>query len=377
MNEKLKYFILNNAYEFRRGKAENMTVDGDCLRFESEHLSGLGKYLTRVFDSGERGTIWHRLLINTENCQASELRITVYASDELDFVCDGKICDVDSVIHDENMPLSKIVGMLEPFVKKQVKGAADALLHDVRGRYLWIYTEVFAVSDKPATIKDIKVYLPAVSWIDYLPEIYRNSDTQGAFLERYLGIFQTLYEEIEDEIDRITERFDPESADVEFLRWLAEWLDISDCSVWEEEKLRKLLLMSFSLYRSRGTKESVSKVIELYTGEKPYIIESFMLQQFAGTELYEKTLLPIYGDDPNKVLILVRSEVIKSKNDINVLRRITREMMPLTVNFELKVLEEHISLDKFTYLGVNSYLGKPETAALNGKSRITFSVLGE
>ena len=377
MNNKLKYFILNNAYEFRRGKAENMTVDGDCLRFDSKSLSGLGKYLTRVFDSGERGTVWHRLLINTENCQASELRVTIYAADELDFTRDGKNYNVDEVIHDEGIPLNIKLDMFEPFEKKQVKSAADALLHEVAGRYLWIYTEVFAVSDKPATIKDIRVYLPAVSWIDYLPEIYRNSDTQGAFLERYLGIFQTLYEEIEDEIDRITERFDPESAEVDFLRWLAEWLDISDCSVWEEEKLRKLLLTAFSLYRKRGTKESVSEVIELYTGEKPYIIESFMLQQFAGTELYEKTLLPIYGDDPYKVLILVRSEVIKSNNDVNVLRRIAREMMPLTVNFELKVLEEHISLDKFTYLGVNSYLGQPETAALNGKSRITFSVLGE
>ena len=161
MNNKLKYFILNNAYEFRRGKAENMTVDGDCLRFESEGLSGLGKYLTRVFDSGERGTIWHRLLINTENCQASELRVTVYAADELDFMFDGRDYDVDGVIHDESIPLNKKLELFEAFEKKQVKGAADALLHEVEGRYLWIYTEVFAVSDKPATIKDIRIYLPA------------------------------------------------------------------------------------------------------------------------------------------------------------------------------------------------------------------------
>ena len=74
MREKLKYFILNNAYEFKRGICENMEVYGNALRFSSEKISGIGRFMTRVFDSGDRGTVWHRMLINAHDLSADELR---------------------------------------------------------------------------------------------------------------------------------------------------------------------------------------------------------------------------------------------------------------------------------------------------------------
>ena len=236
--------------------------------------------------------------------------------------------------------------------------------------------ELFGISGKPAVIKDIRVYLPAVSWIDNLPQIYRKSDGESRFLERYLGIFQTLYEDIENEIDMISERFDPECAESGFLEWLAEWLDISDCLVWEEDKLRKLLLMAVSLYRGRGTRESLCKAIELYTGEKPFIVENFSLTEKNGTDEYEQTLVPVYGSDPYKVYILVTRDVIKSDNDIDVIWRIAREMMPVTVDFELKVLEPYIFLGKYSYLGINTYLGRPQRPVIDGRARLSFTVLG-
>ncbi|MCR4780965.1 MAG: hypothetical protein K5876_07715 [Ruminiclostridium sp.] len=377
MRDKLKYFILNNAYEFRRGISENMVVDGNMLRFSSEKMSGIGRFMTRVFDSGDRGTIWHRMLINVENCTADELRVTVYASDFTEFSYKGATFTVDEVLRDKSISLDEKASMLSVFEKKRVNGVRDALLHDIVGRYLWVYVEVFGISGKPAVIKDIRLYLPAESWIDRLPQIYRKSDGEGRFLERYLGIFQTLYDEVEEDIDRISSRFDPECADRCFLEWLAEWLDISDCSVWKEEKLRRLLLTAVSLYRGRGTKKCLSDAIELYTGEKPYIIENFSLREHMGTQAYEQSLLPMYGNDPYKIFILVRSEVIESDSDKDILWRIARELVPVTVDFELKVLEPYIFLGQYSYLGINSYLGKSGNAALDGKSRITFSVIGD
>ena len=181
----------------------------------------------------------------------------------------------------------------------------------------------------------------------------------------------------EEEIKNISGRFDPECAESGFLEWLADWLDISDCSVWKEEKLRKLLLTAVSLYRSRGTRECLSKAIELYTGERPFIIENFSLREHIGTSAYDRTLVPMYGNDPYKIFILVRSEVIESDNDKGVLWRIARELIPVTVDVELKVLEPYIFLGQYSYLGINTYLGKPGNAALDGRSRITFSVIGE
>ncbi len=377
MREKLKYFILNNAYEFGRGICENMEVDGSMLRFSSEKMSGIGRFMSRVFDSGDRGTIWHRLLIDMENCSADELHITVFASEQREFTYEGATFTISEVFRDKGLSIEKKAQMFKPFEKRRINGARDALLHDVSGRYLWIYIEVFGISEKPAIIRNIRLYLPAESWIDRLPQIYRKSDREEKFLERYLGIFQTLYEEVEDEIDRISDIFDPECTESGFLEWLAEWLDISDCSVWEEQKLRRLLLSAVSLYRGRGTRESLSKAIELYTGEPPFIIEGFSLREHIGTPVYERTLVPMYGNDPYKVFILVRSTVIRTENDKDIISRIAREMMPVTVDFELKVLEPYIFLDQYSYLGINTFLGKPGNAALDGRSRITFSVIGD
>ncbi|MBP5606399.1 MAG: hypothetical protein J6X60_12810, partial [Ruminiclostridium sp.] len=81
MREKIKYFILNKAYDFNRGVYENMKTEGNILRFSSRRKSGVGKMISRIFDSGERGMTWHRLTIETENCGNEDFRITVYASD--------------------------------------------------------------------------------------------------------------------------------------------------------------------------------------------------------------------------------------------------------------------------------------------------------
>lgn len=376
MREKPKYFILNNSYEFGRGVCENTAIEGNDLRFSSDRISDIWRYMTRIFDSDDRGTRWHRLLINTENCYLDELRVTIYASDVTEVPYKGAVFNIFDIIGDYSISLEEKAEMFAACEKKKVTGARDIFLHDVKGRYLWICIEMFGISGKTSVIKEIRLYLPAVSWIDYLPQIYRKSDGESGFLERYLGIFQTLYEEIEDEIDRISEKFDPECAESRFLEWLAEWLDISDCSVWEEKKLRKLLLMAVSLYRGRGTRESLCRAIELYTGEKPFIVENFSLPEQSSAEEYEQALLPMYGSDPYKVFILIRRDVIESDSDVDIIWRIAREMMPVTVDFELKVLEPYIFLGKYSYLGINTYLGKPQPPVFDGKARMNFTVLG-
>ncbi len=377
MKAKLKYFILNNAYEFEQGSYENMEVDGNKLRLRYDKRPGLSCFMTKVFDSLERGSTWHRLVINAENCPDEELRITVYASDEKELVYKGESFAIDEVIGNTEIRLSEKKAMFSQSEKKLISGAHDILLHDVIGRYLWIYVELLGTSDRSAVINDIRLYLPAESWIDRLPDIYRKSDAGSGFLERYLAIFQTLYEEVEHDIDCIADRFDPESAQSGFLEWLAQWLDIADHSMWTEDKLREFMMSAVSLYRSRGTRESLSRVIELYTGEKPFIIENSSLLKYRGTENYEKTLVPLYGKDPYKVYILVSNEVIHSDNDIDVLWQIAREFMPMTVSFEVRVLEPFLFVGQNSYLGINSALGQPNNAVLDGKSRLTLSVLGE
>ena len=134
-------------------------------------------------------------------------------------------------------------------------------------------------------------------------------------------------------------------------------------------------MKAISLYRRRGTRESLEEIIELYTGEKPYIVEEFSLNRYAGTEFYEKTLLPMYGNDPYTVTVLIRSSAVSSEHDYNALRKIAGEMLPAPFTLHIVLLEPYIFAGKFSYLGVNSTLGSYKPAAFDGHSSMMLSTL--
>ena len=371
MRQKLKYFIINKADEFRRGLIKNMKPDGSGLCFGSDKKTGVGSFMTRIFDSGEYGTSWHRLVFGTKGCEKEDLRITVYVSDKNEISYGGETMTLYELFEDDRLTFEEKAEAFMPCRAKQVSGASDILLHEVRGRYLWLLIEQYSSGPAPAEISDIRIYLPAVSWIDYLPQIYRSSDGDTHFLERYLGIFQTVYEELDAEIAEMASRFDPESTERDLLKWLASWLDITDTNIWTEDKLRQLLLRAVRLYRMRGTRQGLSELIELYTGEKPFIIEGFELMN-------DNVQLPsgldtarLKSADPYTVTVLV-----DQGHDLEVIRKIAMQMLPVTLSLEIVELDPFIFLGEHSYLGVNSSLGSYRPASLDGSSQLMLSTLG-
>ncbi len=371
MKEKLKYFIINKSSDYARGIYENMHINGSTLELDDIEERSMGCFLTRVFDSGERGMVWHRLLVNASGCSREHMRIIIYSSDDLYMRYNDNNTTVNEIMHDSSMSLNSKLAALRQFEKKRVNGARDILLHDISGRYIWVFLEIYRSANVKVVVDDIRIFLPAESWIDHLPSIYRRGDSETHFLERYLGIFQTFYEELEQDIRDVVRNLDPECAGSEFLQWLSQWLSISDSSVWKEEKLRKLLLSAVDIYRKRGTRQSLSDVIELFTGEKPYIIEGGVLRNRAGADYYEKKLAKLYGNDPYEITV-----VVNNCEDPDAVKKLAQEMIPVTAELNFVVLEPHIFLGKYSYLGVNSGLGQYKTAALDGKSPLNLISLG-
>ena len=371
MREKLKYFIINKAYDYNRGIFENMLVRGNALCFHSDKKTGVGRYLTRIFDSGDYGTTWHRLLIHTNPAESENLKITVYASDKNKLKFEDKTQTLYDLFDNGSYDLQDKLDAYKPFIVKQASGVSDLLLHEVSGRYVWILIEQYNSGSALVEITDIRLFLPAVSWMEYLPQIYRSSDRDTHFLERYLGIFQTFYEELDTEIAEMSHRFDPESTELDFLKWLAGWLNITDTEIWTEEQLRRLLMKAVRLYRMRGTAAALSEIIELYTDEKPFIIEGFNIKEIASKIPNGKKLLEMYGGNPYTVTVLV-----KPGHDMEIIRRIATEMLPITAELNLVELDPYIFLDNFAYVGVNSSLGFYQPATLDGSSQIMLSVLG-
>lgn len=123
------------------------------------------------------------------------------------------------------------------------------------------------------------------SYINYLPAIYQDPDFIGQenFLGEFLKIFEKLlsgrddplseqdFESlrairgIEQILDDIHDHFDLLYAPEEFIRWLSGWIAFINNEDWPEEKRRRLRAEIISLYRVRGTLDSLVRYLEIYT----------------------------------------------------------------------------------------------------------------
>jgi phage tail-like protein len=106
-------------------------------------------------------------------------------------------------------------------------------------------------------------------YLNDLPVIYQDSD----FLGRFLLIFETIWEPLEHRQRHINMYFDPRTAPADFLPWLASWLDFRINPHWPEIRLRRLLAEAMELYRWRGTRYGLARMIEIHCGVFPRIVE--------------------------------------------------------------------------------------------------------
>lgn len=104
----------------------------------------------------------------------------------------------------------------------------------------------------------------------YLPDIYQEND----FLQRFLSIFEDIWEPLEQRQDYIHMYFDPRTCPAPFLPWLASWLGLTFNPHWPEARRRRLLAQAMDLYRWRGTRYGLMRMIEVCTGLTPVIIEN-------------------------------------------------------------------------------------------------------
>jgi phage tail-like protein len=107
----------------------------------------------------------------------------------------------------------------------------------------------------------------ASSYLRRLPVIYEESD----FLGRFLLLFETVWEPLEQRQDHIQMYVDPASAPAGFLPWLASWLDADLSPHWPEARRRQLLGEAMELHRWRGTRYGLARMLELHTGLTPEI----------------------------------------------------------------------------------------------------------
>ena len=371
MRQKLKYFIFNKASDYEGGCMSHMRWDGDGIWADLPRGAGRAGFLSRVLDSREKDTQWHRLTFDVSGGQEDPYRVTVFAGDRLALPEGG---DIPSLMGDESLSFEEKLARMGDFAQKQVSGFSDMLLFEVRGRYLWLAVELFAQGSPPPGLGNFQVYFPRQSWMRYLPEVYQASD-RNRFLERYLAVFQALYESMNEKIRGIPKMLDVERTQEENLVRLADWLDIADGHVWNGPQLRRLLKQAVRLYRMRGTREGIRSIIRLYTGGEAYIVEQCRLNSLMKDERNKRELTRLYGSSPDVVSVIMEKEYAPTRKAYHALRRVIEEMKPAQIQVELVILEPYMYLGGHTYMGINSAFGVYRDVKLDGQSMVAFSAL--
>jgi len=107
------------------------------------------------------------------------------------------------------------------------------------------------------------------SYVFHLPQVFAD----GPFLGRFLLAFEAVLSGLpgrpglQQAVDRIADLFDPATTEEEFLPWLAGWVGLTLRADWDVPTRRAFIGEIVPLYRLRGTKEGLRRMLSLYTGQ--------------------------------------------------------------------------------------------------------------
>ncbi|PWK11534.1 phage tail protein [Tumebacillus permanentifrigoris] len=332
-----------------------------------------GVYFSRAFDAVASETVWHKLLLDADLPDETQLRVYYIASDHPEVWVDGGTLPLDHFLHNEQT-LQEKLERTRNLWQGPIVNPRDALLR-AQGRFLWLRIEWSGSDRKTPLLKKLRVYYPRVSYLQYLPAVFQQDPQSRDFMERFLSLFGTFFDEMEEAIDHIARCFDADAATGDLLKWLSTWLGIAVDDRWTEEQTRALLKRAPDLYQKRGTREGLQDLFEIFTGEKPYIVEFFQYKYLIEKAEIRRTMERLYGLDPYRFCVLVKPDVVPDERSRAILQKLLDEERPAFTEAQLIVLEPHIHMGSHAYLGINSFLMEPSLLVLDDKAALPYNTV--
>ncbi|MFC5219682.1 phage tail protein [Streptomyces coerulescens] len=143
------------------------------------------------------------------------------------------------------------------------------------GRYLWLRLRLTGTPTVAPRVRALRVERSGHGLLDRLPDLYSAEPRAAAFLDRYLAL---LGGPLADLDARAAERhlvLDPAAAPAELLPWLASLVGLTLDGRWPEVARRTLLAEAVELFRARGTVAGLTRMLEIYLGVRPTLVERF------------------------------------------------------------------------------------------------------
>ena len=251
-----------------------------------------GVFYSRTLDNGEFESAWHRLALkgsippkscvevfyftsDNQNLKAAHdatLASNASAQEKADAIEKRIIWKQKQVFIGADFEEPKSAGDQNSKTKQEV--APDFLFDPNKGRFLWFKLRLVTFDHRTRpTINSVRIDYPRLSYLRYLPPAYREDPISAAFLERFLSMFETILGGLDQEIDELFRYFDFSLTPKEFLPWLASWVNLSFDDDLPEDRVRRFIQKSASLFNRKGTPEALIEFLEIYTGRPVFLTE--------------------------------------------------------------------------------------------------------
>lgn len=352
-----KSFVFNRNSDWKKHSYSYGTkVKDHCLYFLSENGSS-SAFFSKCLDSNEFGMSWGVLKARTHVNPNCKVIFRVFASDSKNVIAylgeNAEKIDIDKFLRSSSNFNTKFE-LFDKINAVKFENPECVPLFNLKGRYLWFCMETIGYSEEPIIVEEVEITFPLVSFSEYLPEVYQ-SFPSNSFMNRFIAIFQYIILETEAIIDNIPEKFEPLYTNKEFLSWICRWFDINDM-VWEESKLRYLLSDMVDIFKSKGTKNSIIKMVEKYTGYRPILIEKFKITNNKFYKIEQQLVDSLFGQNDFFFTVIMNENEIKKSDDYANVLNIIKNNAPINAICNLVVLTNNISLGHHCYIGLNSYI---------------------
>lgn len=317
---------------------------------KSAFTQNKGIFLSAPLDSGEKGTIWNRIQVSWVASSQTNLEISCLALDQLTITQGQEIISIPEYFEDLTIDAVEKDVFFEELCQEKQRNTKDMYFTKLKGRYLWIKLVFTSFLPTESSLENFMVWYDVKPVTDYLPVLYQE---QNDFLKRFLAIFQSLYYDFQEELDYVTQFLDVDCVSGAYLQWLAQWMGCVYPANWQDEKLRRFLKISFSLFQQKGTRKGLERLIAFAIGHEPILVELWNVMEICGEAYTRNAYDRLYGDSASAFWVLISQEDLQVCN-MQELLQLIQWYQPIHTFAHVGVLKQQMLLGGHTYLGINS-----------------------
>ncbi len=150
------------------------------------------------------------------------------------------------------------------------------------GRYLWIVLDLTGAVSRTPRVREVRVEHPGHGLLFHLPRSWSRDDDEADFLQRFLAPAEGLVRELDQRAATRDELLDPSATPQEALAWLGSFVGLTLDRRWPVAARRTLVGEASTLLRRRGTVGMLTRLLGIYLGYPPVIVEQWRLRGLGG-----------------------------------------------------------------------------------------------